>query len=47
MMSIVALVTQVLGRYCLDSLSPAFAHIWVCTALLCEESELTVLGDRD
>jgi Organic solute transporter Ostalpha len=28
-MTIVAVVTQVLKRYCLESLSPAFAHIWV------------------
>ena len=29
-MTMVALVTQALGRYCQESLSPAFAHIWVC-----------------
>jgi hypothetical protein len=28
-MTIVAVVTQVLKRYCLESLSPVFAHIWV------------------
>ena len=28
-MTIVAVVTQVLNRYCLESLNPVFAHIWV------------------
>jgi hypothetical protein len=28
-MTITAMVTQVLGRYCLESLNPVFAHIWV------------------
>lgn len=28
-MTMVALVTQAIGRYCLESLSPAFAHVWV------------------
>jgi hypothetical protein len=28
-MTITAVVTQVLGRYCLESLNPVFAHIWV------------------
>src|SRR6186713_2790547 len=27
-MTIVAVITQAAGRYCLDSLSPAFAHVW-------------------
>lgn len=30
-MTFVALVTQIFHRYCQESLSPAFAHIWVCT----------------
>ena len=47
-MSIVALVTQVLGRYCLDSLSPAFAHIWVCVMFRCgdiraDSAQVTVI----
>jgi hypothetical protein len=29
-MTIVAVVTQAFGLYCEASLSPAFAHIWVC-----------------
>jgi hypothetical protein len=28
-MTITAVVTQILGRYCLESLDPVFAHIWV------------------
>ena len=24
-----ALITQAIGRYCVDSLSPLFAHVWV------------------
>jgi hypothetical protein len=28
-MTIVAVVTQVFGRYCLESLNPAFSHVWV------------------
>lgn len=28
-MTIVAVVTQVFNRYCLESLNPAFSHIWV------------------
>ena len=28
-MTLVALVTQAVNRYCLESLSPAFAHVWV------------------
>jgi Organic solute transporter Ostalpha len=28
-MTVTAVVTQVLGRYCLESLNPVFAHIWV------------------
>lgn len=28
-MTIVAVVTQVFDRYCLESLNPAFAHVWV------------------
>lgn len=28
-MTIVAVITQVAGRYCLESLNPAFAHVWV------------------
>lgn len=27
-MTIIAVITQAAGRYCLDSLSPAFAHVW-------------------
>lgn len=29
-MTIVAVTTQATGTYCEESLSPAFAHIWVC-----------------
>ena len=25
-----ALIAQAVGRYCVDSLSPLFAHVWVC-----------------
>lgn len=28
-MTLVAVITQAAGRYCLDSVSPAFAHVWV------------------
>lgn len=28
-MTLVAVITQAVGRYCLESLSPAFAHVWV------------------
>ena len=28
-MTFTAVITQVLGRYCLESLNPVFAHIWV------------------
>ena len=28
-MTITAVITQLFGRYCLESLNPAFAHIWV------------------
>lgn len=28
-MTCVAVITQAAGRYCLESLNPAFAHIWV------------------
>ena len=28
-MTVVAVITQAFGRYCLESLNPAFAHIWV------------------
>ena len=28
-MTITAVITQMLGRYCLESLNPVFAHIWV------------------
>lgn len=27
-MTVVAVITQATDRYCLDSLSPAFAHVW-------------------
>jgi hypothetical protein len=29
-MTIVAVITQAAGKYCEASLSPAFAHVWVC-----------------
>lgn len=29
-MTIVAVITEATGLYCLESLNPAFAHIWVC-----------------
>ena len=28
-MTLVAVITQAVGRYCLESISPAFAHVWV------------------
>ena len=28
-MTVVAVISQAAGRYCLESLNPAFAHIWV------------------
>lgn len=28
-MTVVAFVTQATGKYCLESLNPAFAHVWV------------------
>lgn len=28
-MTLVAVITQAAGRYCLESLNPAFAHVWV------------------
>lgn len=28
-MTLVAVITQAIGRYCLESVSPAFAHVWV------------------
>ena len=28
-MTLVAVITQAVGRYCLESVSPAFAHVWV------------------
>lgn len=31
LMTIVAVATQATGTYCEESLSPAFAHIWVCS----------------
>lgn len=31
LMTIVAVATQATGTYCEESLSPAFAHVWVCT----------------
>lgn len=33
-MTIVAVATQAAGRYCEESMSPAFAHVWVCLFLL-------------
>ena len=36
-MTLVAVGTQAVGLYCLESLNPAFAHVWVSyhtTALL-------------
>lgn len=32
LMTIVAVATQSTGVYCAESLSPAFAHVWVCSA---------------
>ena len=29
-MTIVAVVSEAGGRYCEESLSPAFSHVWVC-----------------
>lgn len=28
-MTIVAVITEATGRYCLESLNPVFAHVWV------------------
>ena len=28
-MTMVSVITEATGRYCIDSLSPAFAHVWV------------------
>ncbi|KAJ5223534.1 hypothetical protein N7468_008076 [Penicillium chermesinum] len=39
LMTIVAVATQATGRYCEESLSPAFAHIWV---LAIESASVTV-----
>lgn len=41
-MTVVAVITQAFGRYCLESLNPAFAHVWVCLLSLkafCERKE--------
>ncbi|KAI4087835.1 MAG: hypothetical protein Q9206_003198 [Seirophora lacunosa] len=38
-MTIVAVITEAAGRYCLNSLNPAFAHVW---AILFEASCVTV-----
>ena len=32
-MTLVALITQAVGRYCQESISPAFAHVWVSMIL--------------
>lgn len=34
LMTIVSVSTQATGTYCEESLSPAFAHIWVCPLYL-------------
>lgn len=47
-MTMVALVTQALGRYCQESLSPAFGHVWVCSVpSLTPPLELNVIGHGD
>lgn len=28
-MTVIAVITQSVGYYCLESLNPAFAHVWV------------------
>lgn len=28
-MTLIAVITQSVGYYCLESLNPAFAHVWV------------------
>lgn len=33
-MTVVAVVTQATGNYCLESLNPAFAHVWVRALIL-------------
>lgn len=38
-MTLTALVTQFFGRYCIESLHPAFAHIWV---MVIEASAVTI-----
>jgi len=30
LMTVISVITQATGTYCEESLSPAFAHIWVC-----------------
>lgn len=30
LMTVVSVLAQVGGRYCEESMSPAFAHVWVC-----------------
>ena len=29
LMTIIAVITEAAGLYCLESLSPAYAHVWV------------------
>lgn len=38
-MTVVAVVTQATGNYCLESLNPAFAHVWV-SALFSQPLEM-------
>ena len=35
LMTIVSVLAQATGRYCEESMSPAFARIWVCLFLQC------------
>ena len=42
-MTFVSVVSQAAHRYCLESLSPAFAHVWVCTTLHLSMASLTLL----
>lgn len=45
-MTLVAVITQAVGRYCLESVSPAFAHVWVSVEVppKLEAHPLIVLG---
>ena len=44
-MTLVAVITQAVGRYCLESISPAFAHVWVSSnSSILKAHMLIVLG---